>query len=133
MAAGIKFYSLWENIGEKKIDLSSDTLILALSNVAPSLSNTQLSDITQISYTNVSSRTLTSVVWAQSLGVCTLTAADLTITASGTVPEFRYPILYSDTSTGDLLLCYWDIGVPVNLTTGQPYLFDLTGPIITQS
>lgn len=131
MPAATKFYQFVENLGKGVHNFNSDascTLKLALTNTAPSPSNSVLADITQISYTNVSgTRVVANVGWEQTLGVAAFAGDDVTITATGTVPTFQYVVLYDDdpTSPADPLICYWNIGTPVNLTTGQNYLFDI--------
>lgn len=129
MATFNKFNSFVEALAEKVHNLGADTLTVALTNTAPSAANTQLSDITQINYTNVSSRTLASVTSAQSSGTYTLDAADLVLTASGTVPTFRYIILYNDTATNDELIGYYDYGSSVDLLNGETFTitFDASG------
>lgn len=129
MASFNKFNSFVEALAEKVHNLGSDTLTVALTNTAPAATNTQLSDITQISYTNISSRTLTSVTSAQTSGTYTLDAADLVLTASGTVPTFRYVVLYNDTATNDELIGYYDYGSGVDLLNGETFTitFDASG------
>jgi hypothetical protein len=89
MATFNKFNSFVEAVAEKVHNLGSDALVIALTNSAPSASNTQLSDITQISYTNLSSRAVTTSTSAQSGGTYKLVCADLVLTASGAVAPPR--------------------------------------------
>lgn len=129
MASFNKFNSFVEALAEKVHNLGSDTLTIALCNSAPTASNTQLSDLTQISYTNLSSRTLSSVTSSQTSGTYTLDAADLVLTASGTVATFRYVVLYNDTATNDELIGYYDYGSAVDLQNGETFTitFDASG------
>lgn len=129
MASFNKFNSFVEALAEKVHNLGSDTLTVALTNSAPGATNTQLSDITQISYGNLSSRVLSSVTSSQSSGTYTLDAADLVLTASGTVPTFRYIVLYNDTATNDELIGYYDYGSGVDLLNGETFTitFDASG------
>lgn len=125
MASFVKFYSFVEALAEKKHDLGADTLKVALTNVAPSLSNTQLSDITEVSYTYASSRTLTVNSSSQTSGVYSLVLQDLTISASGgSVGAFRYLVVYNDTSTNDLLIGYTDYGSSITLADGEYITID---------
>lgn len=123
-----KFYATVEAIHEKKIDLSSDVLKLMLTNTAPSLSNTQKTDITEISAGNgysAGGSTLTVTSSAQSSGLYSLVVSDLTITASGgSIGPWRYAVIYSDTSTNDLLLWYADYGYSITVASGQTVTFD---------
>jgi hypothetical protein len=129
MAAFNKFDSFVEALAEKTHNLGADTLTVALTNTAPVAGNTVLANITEISYTNLSSRVLTSVTSSQTSGTYTLDAADLVLTASGTVPTFRYVVLYNDTATSDELIGYYDYGSAVDLLNGETFTitFDASG------
>ena len=127
MAAFNKFNSFVEAIAEKVHNLGSDTLKVALTNSAPAASNTQLSNITEISYTNCSARTLTVSSSSQTSGTYKLVLADLTLTASGAVGPFRYVVLYNDTATNDELIGYYDYGSAVTLASGDTFSIDFDG------
>ena len=129
MATFNKFNSFVEALAEGAHNLGSDTLTIALTNTAPAATNTVLTNITEISYTALSSRVLTSVTSAQTSGTYTLDAADLVLTASGTVPTFRYVVLYNDTATNDELIGYYDYGSAVDLLNGETFTitFDASG------
>lgn len=119
----------------ENMDLASDTLIVALSNTAPGSESSNptadgngvLANVTQISYSNLSSRTLTSVTSTQTSGTYKLSAADLTLTASGTVPAFRYVYIYNDTVTSpaDPLIGYYDYGTSLVLNSGDTFTIDI--------
>jgi hypothetical protein len=123
MASFNKFNSFVEAVAEKVHNLGSDTLTLALTAAAnpPVSTNTQLSNLTQISYTNLSSRVLTGVTSAQTLGTYALKADNLVLTASGTVATFRYIVLYNDTATNDELIGWYDFGGNVSLLNGETF------------
>lgn len=129
MATFNKFNSFVEALAEGAHNLGADTLTIALTNTAPVATNTVLTNITEIAYTNVSSRVLTSVTSSQTSGTYTLDAADLVLTASGTVPTFRYVVLYNDTATNDELIGYYDYGSAVDLLNGETFTitFDASG------
>lgn len=130
MAAFNKFNSFVEAIAEKVHNLGSDSLVIALtaSANAPVASNTQLSDLTQISYTNLSSRGLTTSSSAQSSGTYKLVLADLVLTASGgSVAAFRYIVIYNDTATNDELIGYYDYGSSLTLANGETLTLDFDG------
>ena len=112
MATATKFNAFIEALAEKKHNLGSDQLAVALTNTAPTASsNAILTDITQISYTNCSSRNITTSSSAQSSGTYSLVLNDLVLTASGgSVGPFRYIVIYNDTATNDDLLWYYDYG-----------------------
>lgn len=128
MASFNKFNSFVEALAEKVHNLGSDTLVLALTNTVPNATDTQLSAITQISYTNLSSRTLTVSSSAQSSGTYKLVINDITLTASGgSVGPFRYVVIYNDTATNDELVGYYDYGSSLTLADGESLTVDFDG------
>lgn len=128
MASYVKFNAFSEALAEKAHNLGSDTLTIALTNSAPSAANTQLSDITQITYTNLSARVPTISSSSQTSGTYKLVLADLVLTASGgSVGPFRYVVLYNDTATNDLLIAYWDRGDSITLLDGETLTLDFDG------
>ena len=121
MATFNKFHSFVEALSEKVHNLGTDTLTVALTNTLPVNTNTVLANITQITYTNVSTRVLAGVTSAQTTGTYKLDANDLVLTASGTVPTFRYVVLYNDTATNDELIGWYDYGSAVDLLNGETF------------
>ena len=124
MATFTKINSFVEKLAEKSFNLGSDTLTIALTNTAHTASWSQLSDLTQISYTNISARVLTISSSAQTSGTYKLVLADLTLTASGTVPTWRYAYIYDDTATNDELIAYFDNGSAIDMQSGDTFTFD---------
>lgn len=126
-----KFYSFVEAMAEKTHNLGSDTLKLALTNTAPSQSNTVLANITQISAGNGYSSggsTTTQSSSAQTSGTYKLVSGDVTFTASGgTIGPFRYVVLYNDTATNDELIGYYDYGSALTLNDGDSFTVDFDG------
>ncbi|NJN54491.1 MAG: hypothetical protein HC804_06900 [Anaerolineae bacterium] len=129
MATYVKINDWVENEGEVA-DLDGDTFIVALSNTAPGSESTPptgdgdgvLANVTQISYTNCSSRTLSLASSAQASGTYTIDFSNLVLTASGgTVGPFRYVYIYDDTPTSpaDPLVCYFDYGSAITLASGE--------------
>lgn len=136
MASFNKFRSFVEAIAEKVHNLGSDTLKVALTAAAnaPVNTNTVLANLTEISYTNCSSRTLTVSGSAQSAGTYKLTITDLTLTASGgSVGPFRYVVIYNDTATNDELIGWYDYGSDITLAAGETLLinFDDSAGVLT--
>lgn len=130
MATFNKFNSFVEALAEKVHNLQSDTLKIALcaSANAPIASNTQLSNLTEISYTNLSARTLTVSSSAQSSGTYKLVINDLVLTASGgSVAAFRYIVIYNDTATNDELIGWYDYGSSLTLADGETLTLDFDG------
>lgn len=127
MASFNKFNSFVEAIAEKVHNLGSDQLVIALTNTAPNATDTQLSNLTQITYTNLSSRNITTTSSAQSSGTYKLTLTDLVLTASGSVGPFRYVVIYNDTATNDELVGYYDYGSSISLANGETFTIDFDG------
>jgi hypothetical protein len=123
-----KFQPFVENLAEKVFNLGSDQITVALSASAPTNTWSQLSSVTQVSYTNLSSRNVTTASSAQTSGTYKLTLTDLTLSASGgSVATFRYVVLYDDTATNDELIGYYDYGSNVTLADGESLLLDFDG------
>lgn len=123
----IKFQPFVEAVAEKKHNLGSDQLVVALTNTAPNATDATLSQITQISYTNLSSRNLTTTSSSQTGGTYSLVLQDLTLTATGgSVGPFRYIVVYNDTASNDELIGYYDIGSSITLADGESYLLDFS-------
>jgi len=130
MATFNKFNSFVEALAEGKHDLGSDQIMVALCAAAsaPVAGNSVLTDLTEIAYTNLSSRNVTTVASAQSGGTYKLTLQDLTLTASGgSVAEFRYIVLYNDTASNDELIGWYDYGSGLTLANGESLTIDFDG------
>ena len=127
MAAYTGFHSFKEAMAEKVHNLGADSLVYWLSNVAPSQANTQRSNITEITYTNLSSRA--AVVSSSALNGSNeyvLALADKVLSASGgTVGPFRYVGVYNDTATNDELVGgFYDYGSSITLADGETFTVD---------
>jgi hypothetical protein len=120
----------WAVNSEKTANIGTDTFVLALSNTAPGSESTPptgdgngvLANVTQVSYTNCSSRTLTTASSSQTSGTLKLDFNDITLTASGgSVGPFRYIYIYDDTPTSpaDPLVGYYDYGSSTTLSAGE--------------
>ena len=142
MATFTKVNDFVEAVAEKKHNLGSDTLTIALSNTAPASEtsdptadgNGVLANVTQIAYTNLSSRVITTSSSAQTSGTYKLVLTDLVLTASGgAVASFRYIYIYNDTATNDDLVGLYDYGSSVTLADGDTFTidFDATNGVLT--
>lgn len=133
MAVFNKFHQFVEDLAKGVHNFTSDstcsvTVALTAAANAPVNTNTVLSNLTQISYTNLSSRIITGVTCEQTSGTVSFTANDLVLTASGAVATFRYVVLYNDdpTSPADPLIGWYDIGSDVTLASGETLTLDFT-------
>lgn len=131
MATYNKFQQTVEDMAEGVYKCSTDQFTVALCAAAnaPVATNSVLADLTQISYTNCSSRNLTTASSGQTTGTFTHLFADLVLTASGgTVGPFRYVVIYDNTPTSpaDPLLCWYDYGSDITLASGETLTIDFT-------
>jgi hypothetical protein len=127
-------FNAWAEYMVEAANLGSDQFVVALTNSAPSATNSVLADITQISYTNLSSRNITTTSSSQSSGTYSLVLADLTLTASGSVGPFRYVVIYDDTVTSpsaDPLVCWYDYGSSITMASGETFTIDFGANLFT--
>jgi hypothetical protein len=144
MAAFVKLNGFVEQLAKGYHgNLSTATFNVALSNTAPGSESTPvtgaettciLANVTQITYTNLSSRAITTTSCTQTAGTLALILADLVLTASGAVGPFRYVYLVNTSSTTRLnaLMGYYDYGSSISLATGETFTVDfdnVTGAI----
>lgn len=127
MASFTKFQPFVEKLAEKAHNLGSDQLKVALTSVAPTATDGVLADLTEIAYTNLSAREITTTTSAQTGGTYKLVLADLTLEASGgAVVSFRYIVIYNDTAANDELIAFFDKGVAVVLEDEETLLIDFS-------
>jgi hypothetical protein len=125
MATFNKFDSFVEAVAEGTHNLGSNQLTIALSNTAPTAANSLLADITQITYTNLSTRNLTTTSSAQSGGLYKLVVADTTLTSTGgSTGPFRYVVVYNSTAAGGPLIGWFDYGSSITLLSGESLTVD---------
>lgn len=138
MASYVKINQFVEDLAKGVHNLTSDstctvTVALTTNANAPVATNSVLADLTQIAYTNLSSRVVTGITAEQTTGTLSITATDLVLTASGAVATFRWVILYNDdpTSPADPLICFYDYGSDVTLANGETFTVDFATNIST--
>ena len=125
MAVYNKFHQTVEDMAHKVHDLANDQLVVALTDAAPVAGNSVLADLTEIDYTNLSSRDITTTTSEQTSGTYQLTLADLTLTASGgEVGPFRYVVVYNSTPANDPLIAWFDRGDSITLNDGESITID---------
>lgn len=130
MASFQKFNAFVKHVAEKVHNLGADSLTVALTNSAPTASDSVLADLTEISYTNLSSRALTVSASSQTSGTYKLVIDDLTLTSTGgSTGPFRYVVIYNDTPTSptDPLISWFDRGSSLTLGDGESLKLDFDG------
>jgi hypothetical protein len=119
-------------------NMATATFSVALSNTAPGSESTPptgaettciLANVTQVSYTNLSSRTITTTSCVQTSGTLSLILVDLVLTASGAVGPFRYVYIVNTSSTTrtNALVGYYDYGSSISLANGETFTIDFDG------
>lgn len=134
MAAFSKVNAWAENMVEVA-NLATDVFKVALTNTAPTAAGTSvLADVTEIAYTNLSSRTLTTTASTQTGGVFSLSFSDLVLTSSGgSTGPFRYVVIFDDTPTSpaDPVVCYLDYGSALTLNDTETLTLDFGTNLFT--
>jgi hypothetical protein len=134
MAVFNKFDSFVEAVAEKVHNLGSDQLTIALTNTAPVAGNSLLANITEITYTNLSTRNLTTTASSQTSGLYKLVVSDITLTSTGgSTGPFRYVVVYNSTAAGGPLIGFFDYGSSITLLSGESLTvdFDQTNGLLT--
>lgn len=128
MATFNKFQPFVEDLAEGVHNLGTGAFVAFLTTHAniPDVTDRVLADVTQISYTNLSSRAITTTSSAQTAGTYKLVLADLVLTASGNVAQFRHAGFYNDTPSSPLdpLVGWWDYGANIDLISGETFTYD---------
>jgi len=125
MAVFNKFDSFVEAVAEKVHNLGSDQLTIALTNTAPVAGNSLLANITEITYTNLSTRNLTTTASSQTSGLYKLVVSDITLTSTGgSTGPFRYVVVYNSTAAGGPLIGFFDYGSSITLLSGESLTVD---------
>lgn len=126
MAVFNKFQPFVASLANGVFNFATDQLQVALTATAnaPINTNSVLANLTEISYTNLSSRVITTTSSTQTAGVYSLVLVDLTLTASGTVAAFQYVVVYDNTAASKNLICWFDYGSALTLNSGESLLID---------
>jgi hypothetical protein len=125
MATFNKFDSFVEAVAEGTHNLGSNQLTIALTNTAPVAGNSVLANITEITYTNLSTRNLTTTSSSQTGGLYRLIVADTTLTSTGgSTGPFRYVVVYNSTAAGGPLIGWFDYGSSITLLSGESLTVD---------
>ena len=128
MATYNKFEGFVGYLGLGGVNLNTDQLNVYLTNNAPSASlDDVLADLAGLGTGNgyLTAGADMHNTYAESGGVGTLTAVDVTWTASGgTIGPFRYVPFYDLTSATDILIGWWDYGSSITLADGESFTVD---------
>lgn len=138
MAAFTKVNDFVEHLGEGAHDLDTHQLTIALSNTAPASEgsnpledgNGLLGNVTQITYTYLSSRDITLTSSTQTAGTYKLVLQDLVLTSTGgSTGPLRYVYIYNDGTTvlTDPLIGMYDYGSSITLNDGEDLTIDFDG------
>lgn len=135
MATYNKFNQFVADVANKIHNLGSDTLKVALSNVAPVATNTIFANITEISAGNGYTAGgiapgLTSS--AQTSGLYKLIIPSITWTATGAIGPFRYAVFYNSSAASSNLIAWFDYGSSITLASGDTFsiTFDAVNGIL---
>ena len=134
MATFNKFESFIGELGLGNHNLNTDTFNVYLSNATPSASaDDNKADLAEI--TNENGYTAPVDIqngYSEASGTGTMTATDVTITASGgTVGPFRYAVIYNDTHSSDGLMGWYDYGSSITLADGESFTVDFGASLAT--
>lgn len=131
MATFSKFQPFIEDVFEGVHNFGSHQFVVFLTTEAnaPTATMRTLSEVTTISYTNLSSRNITTTSSSQTSGTFKSILQDIVLTASGAVATFRRVGVYNDTPTSpaDPLVGHFDHGSDVTLANGETYTIDFDG------
>jgi hypothetical protein len=128
MAAYVKFFDFVEQLakGVHQLHAAGHTLKAYLSNATPDQAldtiKTELAEIAGGNGYIAGGEDIQNDL-SESTGTVTMTAVDITWTASGAVGPFRYVVQYNDTpaSPTDPLMNYWDYGSSISLAGGETF------------
>ena len=137
MAAFNKFDQFVEDLasGVHNLAAAGHTAKVYLSNAAPSASADAVkADLAEI--TNENGYTAPVDIQndaSQTSGTLSVTAVDVTITATGSVGPFQYAVIYNDdpTSPADPLIGWYDYGSPITLANGETFTVDFSTSLLT--
>ena len=121
------------DLANKAHNLGSDQLAVALTDTAPTTGQAGESFAGEISYANISGvnpNYITTTSSTQTSGTYKLILAQLTMTATGNVPPFRYVGIKN--TTASKVICWFDYGSEINMISGDQFIvqFDNTNGLL---
>ena len=137
MATFNKFEQFVEDLasGVHNMAAAGHTLKVYLSNATPSASlDAVKADLAEI--TNQNGYTAPVDIQndaSQTSGTLSVTAVDVTVTATGAVGPFQYAVIYNEdpTSPADPLIGWYDYGSPITLANGETFTVDFGASLLT--
>lgn len=139
MASFNKFQDYQEQLhkGVHQWHAAGHTFKVYLSNATPSASGDAVkADLAEISAGNGYTAGGTDIQndMSESGGTATVTAVDVTWTASGgTIGPFQYAVIYNDTAANDELVGWYDYGSAVTLQIGEAFTVDFGASLFTST
>jgi hypothetical protein len=135
MATYNKFEVFVEDLlsGVHNFTAAGDAFEVYLSNATPSASGDSVkADLAEISTGNgyTGAVDIANDV-SRTGGTASVTATDVTITATGAVGPFRYVAVFNETATDDPLVCWWDYGSSISLANGETFTIDFGSSVFT--
>jgi hypothetical protein len=113
------------NVSGQVIKFLTDTFNVMLTNTLPVVTNTKYSDVSGTELANGNGYTTggsaSAVSAANASGTETITAADVTFTATGALGPFEYAIFYDTTPTDKPLICWFSYGSAQTLASGESF------------
>ena len=130
MAAFIKIDQFVEDLCAGVHNLASDNLTIALCATADTIvvaTDAVLADLSQIVYTDCSSRLCVPTSCDETAGTAKLIIPDLVLTSTGTVGPFQWVVLYNATPVAGPLIGYYNYGSALTLGNGETFTINFDG------
>ena len=108
-------------------DFDNDTFKIALTNATPDEAAwEELLDASEIAAGNgyPAGGLLCTVTTSSTSGVARAFLDDITLTASGDIPAFRYGVLYNDSTVGDRLVGWFAYSESITMHAPETFVFD---------
>lgn len=137
MATYVKFnhFALHIGSGEHDLQAAGDTLMVYLTNTAPSAEDDVLkADLAGITEESGYAAADIQNGYTEAAGVGTMTGVDVTWTAvGGAFGPFRYVVLYNSSATTltNPLVAYWDYGSSITVLEGESFKVDFGASVLT--
>ncbi len=134
MAVWNKFNAFADELTQGNHDLSSATIKVFLTAVAPVATNSVKTDITELSTGNgytaggIDMAAVRTVVSGQ----VRINGTDITVTASGgSIGPFRYAVFFNESHSSDGLMGWYDYGSSLTVADGSSFQIDFPTDVFT--